>query len=115
MLEAGVAGQKQAVVQHHGAAPVGSIHEDEVAVGGLQHQQAVAGVFRFDGRFTGGLAPDCLAEEIAHTLDAGGGVHIAQHPLHGAGLDGDLSLAQIAYQLALSDVHLGTIIGDHGG
>ena len=115
VLEAGLTGQEEAVVQHHRAAPVGGVHEDQIFIGGLQHQQAVAGVLRLDGRLAGDLAPDGLGEEVAHPLDAGGGVHIAQHPLHGAGLDGDLGLAEVTHQLALSHVHLGAVIGVDGG
>ena len=111
MLQVGVAGQKQPVVQHHRAAPVGGVQQDEVLIRGLQHQNPVAGILGLDDRFTAGLAPHGLAEQVAHALDAGGGVDVAQHPLHGAGLDGHIGPAQVADQLTLFDVHLGAVVG----
>ena len=115
VLELRLAGQEQTVVQHHAAVPLGGVQQDQMPVGGLQHQGAVAGVFRLDGSLVGDGGPQSLAEEIAHALDAGGGVDVARHPVHGTGLGGHVALAQVADHLTLADVHLVAVVGHSGG
>ena len=111
MLQAGLTGQKQAVVQHDAPTPVGNVHQNKVLIGWLQHQQSVAGVLRLNCRLTTGLAAHRLPQEVPYALNAGGGVHVAQHPLHGTRLNGHMGLVQMAYQLALFDVHLCAEVG----
>ena len=115
MLEAGIARQEQAVVEHDGIAPIGYVERDDVAVGGLEHQKARALVFGLDCRFAGNRTAQGLAEQVAHTLNAGGAGHVAYHPLHGAGLNGDGCLAQIADNLAATHVHFAGEVSVHGG
>ena len=115
MLQAGFAGQEQPVIQHHAAAPFRRVQQDQIFIGGLQHQKAAAGVFGLDGGLAGGLAPDGFAQKVADPLDAGGGVDVAQHPLHTAGLDGHGRAVEMTDQLALFDVHLGAVVGGDGG
>ena len=83
-------------------------------VGGLQDQGAVPGIFRFDGALTGDAAPEGLAEQVAHPLDAGSGVDVAHRPLHGSGLEGDICLAQVTDDLALAHIHGVAVIGQLG-
>ena len=80
-------------------------------VGRLQHQHTVTGVLRLDSGLASHAAPEGLAEQIAHALETSGGVDIANRPLHGAGLEGDLSLAEIAEDLAAADIHLRAEVG----
>ena len=83
-------------------------------IGRLQDQGAVPGIFRFDGALTGDAAPKGFAEQVAHPLDAGGGVDVAHRPLHGSGLEGDICLAQVTDDLALAHIHGVAVIGQLG-
>ena len=76
-------------------------------VGGLQHQQAAAGILRLDGALTGDGAAHRLAEEVPDPLDAGVGPDIAEHPLHRPGLEGDAAgFGKVDDRLALAHLHL---------
>ena len=68
MLQGGLAGQKQTVIQHDGAVPVGHIDEQDVLISRFQHQGTTPCILGFDGGLAGDAAPQRLAEEIAHTL-----------------------------------------------
>ena len=84
-------------------------------IGRFQNKHTAAGIFRLDRRFPRHLAPYSFSEKVPNAFDSCGRADIAQHPLHGASLDGDISLAQITYQLAFFHIHLGAVIGLHGG
>ena len=111
MLELGVAGQEKPIIQHHGAIPAAGIHENQMPVGGLQHQNAAAGIFRLNSRLASNLASYRFSQQITDSLDTSGGIDISQHPLHGASLSRDICLGKIADHLPLAYIHLGAVIG----
>jgi len=114
VLQVGVTGQEQAVVQDDGTVPLQQVQQEDVLVGGFQHQQAVPGVLRLDGRLLGDRPSQGLAEKIPHPFDAGGGVDVAHHPLHGPGLEGDVCLAEVTDHLPPADMHGTAEIGRLG-
>ena len=113
MLQLGLAGQEQAVIQNNGATPFSSVDQQDVLVGRLQNQRAIAGILGLDGRFTGDTAAQGLAEQIADALDAGSRIHIAHGPLHGACLQGNVRLGHITDNLALTYIHFIAVVSDH--
>ena len=117
VLQGGVTGQKQAVVQYNGAVPLGDVYQQQMLVGGFQHQNAFAGVFRFDGGFSGDRTPQCLPQQVAHALDPGGGVYIAHSPLHSTCLQSHIGFAQITDHLPRPHIHGVAVVcqlGFHG-
>ena len=113
MLQFGLAGQEQAVIQNNGATPVSSVDQEDVFVSRFQDQSAIAGILGLDGRFTGDTAAQGLTEQIADTLDAGRCIHIAHSPLHGTSLQSDVGLGHIADHLTLTYIHLIAVVSDH--
>ena len=105
MLQTGVAGQKQAVIQHDGVIPILQIDEKNEAVGGFQHQGSGSGVLWLDGALSRDLTTDGFSEEIAYPFDSGIAADVAHHPRHGPGLKGDVGLGHIADHLTPADVH----------
>jgi len=114
MLQLGLAGQEQTVIQNNGATPVSSVDQQDMLVSRLQDQRAVAGILGLDGRFTGDTSAQGLTEQIAYTLNAGSRIHIAHGPLHGARLQSDVGLGHIADDLTLTYIHLIAVVSDHG-
>ena len=57
MFDLGIAGQEQPVIQNNAAVPLGQVQENDVLVGGLQHQYAVSSILGFDCGFAGDAAP----------------------------------------------------------
>ena len=111
MLEPGITRKEKTVIQDDGTAPVCGIHQNQMLVCRFQYQDAVPGVFRFDCGFAGNLAAHGFSEQVAHSLNTGGGIYVSQHPLHGSGLDGHISLAQVADHLTLTHIHFTAEIG----
>ena len=115
VLQVGVTGQEQAVVQDDGTVPLQQVQQEDVLVGGFQHQQAVPGVLRLDGRLLGNRPSQGLAEKITHPFDAGGGVDVAHRPLHGSGLDCNaFTSVQGTQDLFPADVHFRHKVFFHG-
>ena len=113
MLQLGLAGQEEAVIQNNGATSVSSVDQQDMLISRLQDQRAIAGILGLDGRFTGDTSAQGLAEQIAYTLDAGSRIHIAHGPLHSARLQGNIGLSHIADNLALTYIHLIAVVGNH--
>ena len=105
----------EAIIQHNAAAPIGHINQQNVLVGGFQHQQTIAGVLRLDGGFTGDAATQSFAEQVADTLNAGSGIDTANSPLHCTGLQGDVCGADLTYNLALTNIHFVAVVCQRSG
>ena len=78
-------------------------------IGRFQNKHTAAGIFRLDRRFPRHLAPYSFSEKVPTAFDSCGRADIAQHPLHGPGLDGNIRMIQITYDLPLFYVHLSTV------
>ena len=115
MAQGAVTGEEKTVVEHDRVAPPGRVDQQDVVPRGLADELADAGVLGLDGGVLAHGAPEHLAYQVAHALDAGGGTHIAYSPLHGARLQGDAGGAvEVGHQLAAPDVHLCAEVGGLG-
>ena len=79
-----LAGKEEPVIEDQSAIPVRDIFKQEILISGLQHEIAVADIFRLDCRFICHGTLDDLSQQVPRPFDTCRGMDIACHPLHSA-------------------------------